>query len=114
MPSPYLSPAVDSSLQQVYNQKSSSYPNMQKNSGAAAHRHSVGSIALNNIFQSVVPMQNMQMLVCEMQHTSNGHHVRFQDAELETKNKKALLKNVDIESSLESLCLQMMEHALGP
>ncbi|GJQ77364.1 putative translation regulator [Trypoxylus dichotomus] len=114
VPSPYLSPATESSLQQIYSHKSSSYPNMQKNPGAGAHRHSVGSIALTNILQSATPMQNMQLLGCDTQQNSNGHHVRFQDAELESKNKKALLKNVDIESSLESLCLQMMEHALGP
>lgn len=87
---------------------------MQKNSGAAAHRHSVGSIALSNIFQSTTPIPNMQLIGCETQQNSNGYHVRFQDVELEAKNKKTLLKNVDIESSLESLCLQMMEHALGP
>lgn len=114
IPSPYLSPAADNTIQHIYSQKSSSYPNMQKNSGAAAHRHSVGSIALSNIFQSTTPIPNMQLIGCETQQNSNGYHVRFQDVELEAKNKKTLLKNVDIESSLESLCLQMMEHALGP
>lgn len=112
--SPFSSPAAESTIQQMYSHKSSSYPNMQKNSSAGAHRHSVGSIALTNIFQSAIPMQNMQLFGSDTQHNSNGHHVRFQDAEHESKNKKTLLKNVDIESSLESLCLQMMEHALGP
>ncbi|KAK9753315.1 hypothetical protein QE152_g3507 [Popillia japonica] len=58
--------------------------------------------------------QRERIDIHDTQHNSNGHHVRFQDAEHESKNKKTLLKNVDIESSLESLCLQMMEHALGP
>ena len=48
--------------------------------------------------------------------SNNGSqfHVRFEDTEMNDKNKKQILKNTDIENSLESLCLQMMEHALGP
>lgn len=43
------------------------------------------------------------------------HQVRFQNVEEnEVRRKQQILKNLDIESSLESLCLQMMEHALGP
>lgn len=45
----------------------------------------------------------------------NQHHVRFQEIEPEDKKtNKQKMKSIDIESSLESLCLQMMEHALGP
>lgn len=41
--------------------------------------------------------------------------VRFQNVEEnEVRRKQQILKNLDIENSLESLCLQMMEHALGP
>lgn len=44
------------------------------------------------------------------------HHVRFKEIpeNISMGSSKAATKNVDIESSLESLCLQMMEHALGP
>lgn len=62
--------------------------------------------------------QNFQHNINELYNNPNivtggGHHVHFQEMEFEEKTKSNL-KSIDIESSLESLCLQMMEHALGP
>nr|XP_022918879.1 protein Smaug homolog 2 [Onthophagus taurus] len=108
------------SSQSTYSQKSSSYPNMQKPIGG--HRHSVGNLTVNNFVQ-YLPLQTVLHGIngdCRSRsnNTNSSHlHVRFQETsenEQQTKSNKQLLKNVEIESSLESLCLQMMEHALGP
>lgn len=108
------------SMEQIYCQKSSSYPNVQNNHAIGAHRHSIGTITLNNMLK-LNSGQNVQ----ENQPTEtrnnysftnhSQHHVRFQEIEPEDKkSSKQKMKSIDIESSLESLCLQMMEHALGP
>lgn len=95
-------------VHQKYTQKSSSYPNMQNNSHISRHRHSIGCIRIKRqIGEGMAPIDTVKT-----QHTAktaSTNHVRFQDAEVEKKQK-----SLDIESNLESLCLQMMEHALGP
>lgn len=103
--------------QHSYTQKSSSYPNMQNNQPAGKHRHSVGSVNLKNNSQTVgVPIivrhKGDGQTVARLNPTNNQFRVRFQDTDTDDKSKKQ--KSLDIESSLESLCLQMMEHALGP
>lgn len=105
------------SLEQIFCQKSSSYPNVQNNQPIGAHRHSIGTITLNTMLK-INSGQNFQHNINELYNNPNfvtggGHHVRFQEMEFEEK-AKSNLKSIDIESSLESLCLQMMEHALGP
>ncbi|KAL3265701.1 hypothetical protein HHI36_009904 [Cryptolaemus montrouzieri] len=111
--------------QPSYAQKSSSFPNMQAQPAHTGHRHSIGSVTLQNHLQNhplIGPkMQNRQPPCIPQSKTSNikgansQFHVRFQSVEdTEIRKKQQLLKNLDIESSLESLCLQMMEHALGP
>lgn len=103
------------SLQATYAQKSSSFPNVQQNSLHTGHRHSVGSVTLQN--QLLVPplIVHPDRYLNDVKSNHNGqHHVHFQQANEAEKNRKQLLKNLDIESSLESLCLQMTEHALGP
>lgn len=107
------------SLEQIYCQKSSSYPNVQNNQAVGAHRHSIGTITLNTMLK-INTGQNIQENPSEVHNNysftnHNQHHVRFQEIEPENKkNNKQKMKSIDIESSLESLCLQMMEHALGP
>lgn len=95
-------------VHQKYAQKSSSYPNMQNNNHVSRHRHSIGCIRIKRqIGEGIAPIN-----VVKTQNTARSastNHVRFQDADVERKQK-----SVDIESNLESLCLQMMEHALGP
>lgn len=87
--------------------KSSSFPNVQNNASALnKHRHSIGSVTLKN------HLQQSGVSFCRNDTGTRQFHVRFQDVEHDDRTKKQ--KNVDIESSLESLCLQMMEHALGP
>lgn len=111
---------------QVYNQKSSSYPNVQSSNAVGAHRNSLGSLSHNVNMSTIAPpkvsMQIKSELPNHYQYTpvTNGNQysqVRFSqktDNCDEKKDKKQIMKNTDIESSLESLCLQMMEHALGP
>ncbi|XP_017777747.1 PREDICTED: protein Smaug homolog 1 [Nicrophorus vespilloides] len=119
-------------LQQVYNHhKSSSYPNVQSNQVIGGHRHSIGSLMQTfhqpttmTSFNINPPQQQQQQNHYLLQPSQNQqqqqqlapqppqlHHVRFQEAH---SKDKILTKSHDIESSLESLCLQMMEHALGP
>lgn len=88
---------------------------MQNNQQAGKHRHSVGSVNLKNHLQGVgVPC----LTFCKSDtpatrlNSNNQFRVRFQDTDTDDKSKRQ--KSLDIESSLESLCLQMMEHALGP
>ncbi|KAK9872091.1 hypothetical protein WA026_016136 [Henosepilachna vigintioctopunctata] len=109
--------------QTSYAQKSSSFPNMQSQPVQTGHRHSIGSVTLQNHLQShpVIGLQERQTWTGNQGGTiipkENGSqfHVRFQNVDdSEVRRKQQLLKNLDIESSLESLCLQMMEHALGP
>lgn len=110
---------------QVYNQKSSSYPNVQSNNVIGAHRNSLGSLSHNVNMSSIAPSKIMSVNKSELPShyaytpISNGNQytqVRFsQKTENDDKKDKTpVMKNTDIESSLESLCLQMMEHALGP
>lgn len=112
----YQVPFVGTS-QHTYTQKSSSYPNMQNNQQAGKHRHSVGSVNLKNHLQGI-PAPTLTWCKTDKHTTTrfntsnNQFHVRFQDTDVDDKSKKQ--KSLDIESSLESLCLQMMEHALGP
>ncbi|XP_065159039.1 protein Smaug isoform X1 [Atheta coriaria] len=139
---------------QIFNHKSSSYPNVQNQSIIGGHRHSIGSIQLNSMLPNIYkndltyihkPHAHKPATIQSQASNANlnvnisvntsmpppslplpHHHVRFQETETENDNLRAEmrsdaplrskkpLKNVDIESNLESLCLQMMEHALGP
>ncbi|KAJ8922856.1 hypothetical protein NQ315_007891 [Exocentrus adspersus] len=117
----YIVPKKFSSVQSSYTHKSSSYPNMKNNVSSNGHRHSVGSVTLQN--QLLSATQNQYSLLnnipsynnCSINYyesNMNPLHVPFQDFNSHKEPKPP--QNVDIESSLESLCLQMMEHALGP
>ncbi|KAF5294257.1 hypothetical protein FQR65_LT10843 [Abscondita terminalis] len=116
----------DSAFSQMYAQKSSSYPNMQGSPVVGAHRHSLGSTTLQN------QLYNMNSQFCTTsipQCSKNDVHNTYRtgydknciypqdDAakihKIQMHNAQGV-KSSDIESSLESLCLQMMEHALGP
>lgn len=96
---------------------------------ANQHRHSVGSVQLQNQLQSIPQTSIFKFDVPNK--NSAQFHVRFQDAEShkhpQTHKNTSIsitnpsnatrehnLNNLEIENSLESLCLQMMEHALGP
>lgn len=122
--------------------KSSSYPNMQSANSIGGHRHSLGSITItpgshfalqqshNTQLQDSTQNVSCHMLF-EPERMSRTNirnnpsqqplqqqqlHVRFKEIpeNISSHTNKTTTKNVDIESSLESLCLQMMEHALGP
>lgn len=113
----YQIPSVGSSAHHTYTHKSSSYPNVQNNQSPGKHRHSIGSITIKSHLQGIgVPCinfcENDARTSSRFSSQNSQFHVRFQDVEVDEKNKKQ--KSIDIESSLESLCLQMMEHALGP
>lgn len=96
-------------VQQQQQHKSSSFPNVQNNATSLKkHRHSIGSVTLKNQLQH----GGVNFIGSKNETGARQFHVRFQDVEPEEKTRKQ--KSVDIESSLESLCLQMMEHALGP
>lgn len=103
-----------------YTQKSSSYPNMQPTAPLKLHRHSVGSVQMQNHFLANPGSNIFKIDVPEMKSPSNLQHlhVRFKDNDLQSspaeKENNNLKNNLEIENSLESLCLQMMEHALGP
>lgn len=127
--------------QQVYGQKSSSYPNVQTNQAVGAHRNSLGNLNNHNVVnhasnatptlvhlpKSDIPPSNHYQFP---QVASNGGQqqqytaiqVRYTPqrptttavADEKKLSSKQIMKNTDIESSLESLCLQMTEHALGP
>lgn len=84
------------------------------------HRHSLGSVALQNQLLSI-PQNHFLLQKSETQGPysfnsdnyeihPNKHTVSFEDLQKDTNCGN----NIDIESSLESLCIQMMEHALGP
>nr|CAH7737201.1 unnamed protein product [Callosobruchus chinensis] len=89
-----------------YSKKCSSYPNMKNK--MTPHRHSVGS----EILQS-------QLFSIQQQDLPNSHRPSYFTDELGT-DSNVIVKEcpsnscVDIETNLESLCIQMMEHALGP
>lgn len=118
----YNLPKKFSSVQPTYAHKSSSYPNMKNNVSSNGHRHSVGSVTLQNQLLSSTPNQQHSLKSnmssynnCSPNYYENNInplHVHFQDFNSHKEQKSS--QNVDIESSLESLCLQMMEHALGP
>ncbi|CAH0561325.1 unnamed protein product [Brassicogethes aeneus] len=98
----------------AYTQKSSSFPNMQSTAHLKSHRHSVGSVTLKSQLLSV-PANSASPIagggkIPDNKTATGPFHVRFEESD---KNKRRQ-SNVDIESSLESLCIQMMEHALGP
>ncbi|XP_076250898.1 sterile alpha motif domain containing protein 4 smaug isoform X2 [Rhynchophorus ferrugineus] len=95
----------EASIDQSSTQKSSSYPNMQSTSTYLGHRHSVDSGTLKNQLSRINPIVYND--ACS-NYKCNTNSNRFKSTYPATKN------NLDIESSLESLCIQMMEHALGP
>ncbi|XP_044254975.1 protein Smaug homolog 1 [Tribolium madens] len=108
--------------QETHTQKSSSYPNVKNSTTTTTtinpHRHSVGSVTFRKdlypVVKSVEMFKNHHPSSEKNSNNNNNNsqfHVRFEDSESD-RNKK--IKNTDIENSLESLCLQMMEHALGP
>lgn len=103
--------------QESHTQKSSSYPNVKNSTTVNPHRHSVGSVTLRKdlypVAKGVEMFKNHSSDNCKS-NNGNQFHVRFEDSETNDRSKKQILKNTDIENSLESLCLQMMEHALGP
>ncbi|CAG9820185.1 unnamed protein product [Phaedon cochleariae] len=104
------------SIQNTYARKSSSFPNMKNNTPWTAHRHSVGSVTLQN---QLFPMQNHPFVfgrVAPTTYTNCFNNVN-DDVKIQSVGAtqlKVKQDNLDIESSLESLCIQMMEHALGP
>ncbi|XP_044748033.1 protein Smaug homolog 2 isoform X2 [Coccinella septempunctata] len=111
--------------QAAYAKKSSSFPNVQVPPMHTGHRHSIGSVTLQNqltnfpVTQPWLHERHVMTVPYEKsvnyKETGQQHQVRFQNVEEhEVRRKQQILKNLDIESSLESLCLQMMEHALGP
>lgn len=94
---------------------------MKRNTVAMkTHRHSLGSVALHNQLLSI-PQNHFLFQKSEIQRPysfnpdnyeiqPNKHTVSFEDLQMDINCGN----NIDIESSLESLCIQMMEHALGP
>ncbi|KAK5643375.1 hypothetical protein RI129_007220 [Pyrocoelia pectoralis] len=109
----------DTGFSQMYSQKSSSYPNMQGSPIVGAHRHSLGSTTLQNQFFNM-NSQFSTMPVVPCTKTDNSFRPGHAKSTQHNDNTKFFMhstqgiKSSDIESSLESLCLQMMEHALGP
>ncbi|XP_060532112.1 protein Smaug homolog 2 [Cylas formicarius] len=93
--------------QSSYAPKSSSYPNVDTNQTVIAHRHSVDSVTLKNQLSRVRP----ELDSCS--YFSNSFH-KTSGLGPSKKHESINKTSFDIESSLESLCLQMMEHALGP
>lgn len=83
------------------------------------HRHSLGSVALQSqLFSTpqhrflcnqteIFTHASFSTQVCDSQYDK-------ETARLENFQESDCQNNNDIESSLESLCIQMMEHALGP
>ncbi|XP_056636982.1 protein Smaug homolog 1 [Diorhabda sublineata] len=98
-----------------YTKKSSSFPNMQNNQSWNTHRHSVGSLTLQN---QLYTSQASQKLVNRNLHFANNSNNCMETSESSQKQinlpKLKTPDSKEIESSLESLCIQMMEHALGP
>lgn len=105
---------------QVYNQKSSSYPNVQGNNAIGSHRNSLGNLNHNVNITIAPPKVNVQINKELPTHysyvpvNSCGPYGQVRFPQKTDEDKKPSMKSTDIESSLESLCLQMMEHALGP
>ncbi|KAG5865136.1 hypothetical protein JTB14_015065 [Gonioctena quinquepunctata] len=109
-------------LPTTYAKKSSSYPSVKNHPTWNMHRHSVGSVTLQN--QLFPPAPNLQVPNNAFQsydHTnnvrdfsSNINHFNTSLQKLRLKQEQIAHQSSDIESSLESLCIQMMEHALGP
>jgi hypothetical protein len=102
--------------QESHAQKSSSYPNVKNSTAVNPHRHSVGSVTFRKDYPVGKGVDVFKNHSTETYKSNNGSHfrVRFEDTGAIERNKRQILKNTDIENSLESLCLQMMEHALGP
>ncbi|XP_030754510.1 protein Smaug homolog 1 [Sitophilus oryzae] len=86
-------------------QKSSSYPNMQSSSSYLGHRHSVDSVTLKSQLLHINPASSREPCPNDKCGTNSSRL---------KSNCQSVKNNLDIESSLESLCIQMMEHALGP
>lgn len=114
----------------TYAKKSSSFPNMKNSLNLQTHRHSVGSVTLNNQLSSFAAPQTQQTYrqngvsefndfkkqICENQPNNNNNNNNkisfyFQDFQFRPDVNS---QKTDIDSSLENLCIQMMEHALGP
>nr|XP_023015675.1 protein Smaug homolog 1 [Leptinotarsa decemlineata] len=108
--------------QNTYTKKSSSFPNMKHNHHPwNTHRHSVGSLTLQNQLFSPSPQPpttNQNCVGHDRPRKPRGdcsvsiNH--FNLKEFKMKQEQIAIRSADIESSLESLCIQMMEHALGP
>lgn len=115
-----------------YNNKSSSYPNVQLKPQACSTRTSLSNLCPPTPASATVSIQQSNSVSPLISNSPNSisnpvsisvAQVRFNDnlqtqimritPESECKDD-ASVKSVDIESSLENLCLQMMEHALGP
>lgn len=95
-----------------------------------AHRHSLGSATLQNqlsglnkqFYGTPITSGNNKNDALNSFNLMNGFSnckdkdvsSNFTNSDKFYVHKSSALKNTDIESSLESLCLQMMEHALGP
>lgn len=85
-----------------------------------SHRHSLGSVSLQKQLYSIPQHQFISkqngivdsntVNVRAQKSTSEKLCVNFQDFQ----NERDFRNSTDIENSLESLCIQMMEHALGP
>lgn len=127
----YLPVSAISYQQSQYNQKSSSYPNVQTNNIIGSHRNSLGNLNhninltvpppklnINNsstINKDSLPTLNYSNYSSQIQCNYGQIKIPTQKTATESNDdKRQCMKNTDIESSLESLCLQMMEHALGP
>ncbi|KAK4886734.1 hypothetical protein RN001_003005 [Aquatica leii] len=114
----------DSAYPQMYTQKSSSYPNMQGSPIVGAHRHSLGSTTLQNqLYNMNSQFCTTSIPQCSKNDIHNTYRTGYDKNSLYPQHNDAAkiqmhntqgVKSSDIESSLESLCLQMMEHALGP
>lgn len=100
--------------------KSSSYPNMKNEViPLTIHRHSVGSVVLQTQLHLLPQTQFMNKHDDSSGHTLSKRIrtpiLTQQNGRLQDFHKDREFRNCnDIESSLESLCIQMMEHALGP
>lgn len=87
-------------------QKSSSYPNMQTTTLPTIHRHSVDSVTLKNQLSHIKSIEPHNMCNTSVNKCNSNFKSK--------SNSQTIKNNYEIENSLESLCIQMMEHALGP
>lgn len=91
---------------------------MKNNICLHKHRHSVGSVSLQNQIQSLNQYQHVLKHSYQSEsEPSNSFFTLKQELFSEPGESHKSIQtsqSTDIESSLESLCIQMMEHALGP